>query len=1051
MTSSASDSAYARLAEPVRRWIHGQGWEGLHDVQARSVEPILAADPDVLITASTAGGKTEAAFLPVLSHLVERRESGTAPGGVEVLYLSPLKALINDQLRRLEPLGEELGIPVHPWHGDVPAARRKKVWRDRAGVLLITPESVEGILCHRGERAKSLLGDLRFIVVDELHAFPGSARGAQLSALMHRVDLLARRRVPRIGLSATVGKLDAAAEFLRPGRGGRVHVVESTVDGRDRRTRIHGHLTTRGAGGSSAVARRLHTRFRGTTNLVFANARSDVEYYADRLRQECERTGTPNEFFAHHGSLSKVEREDVEERLRSTDLPATAVCTSTLEMGVDIGQVREVAQVGPPPSVAALRQRWGRAGRRPGDRSVLRTYVAENELADDPEPVDELRPQLVQTAAMLRLIRVHDWCEPPEHGGLHLSTVVQQVLSLTAQFGGVRPEQAESALCSRGPFRRVDGETFHRLLEALHDADMLMTAGDGTLLPGGRGEREIEHYSFLAAFDTPATYRVVAGGQEIGSVDAGSPLVPDSNLVLAGRRWRVVAVYPGESVVEVVPDSRGSVANFPPTGAARVHDRVREEMLEVYRGTDDGIADLLDDRARDLLDTARRAFDRLGLRDTDLIPRGNSTLVLPWRGDRMLDTLLVALHQRGLRAGREGPALRVSAPLPQVEDALAALAHAPAPDPVDLAATVAAKAEEKWDEVLSPRLLDQAYAARALDVDAVWSWLRTRTPAPRPVSTGSAVARPVDEPAAVITLPGAGAIPSGTGYAVVDVETTGLAPSSGHRIVEIAVVRCRADGTVEDEWHTLLDPERHPGPARVHGLRPPDLAGAPRFADIAGDLADRLSGRIVAAHNASFDLRFLTAEFERTGHTPPDWPVLCTMRLLDRLPEVPGRTGRRLPDACAAYGVPLRDAHSAAGDARATAGLLAAQLAAAGRADPVGLGVRPAALPGAWAPAAPSGRVLHRSGAGPAADARTGAGVWPDAATTAYAEAVARALDDGEVTSAETDQLIEVARLWAVGDDVVATVHDRLTAGRPLSTESRRHLDVVSRSRVLAA
>jgi ATP-dependent helicase Lhr and Lhr-like helicase len=1036
MTSSTSETAYERLAEPVRRWIHGQGWTSLHDVQARAVEPILAADSDVLITASTAGGKTEAAFLPVFSHLVERRLDGGAPAGVEVLYLSPLKALINDQLRRLEPLGETLGIPVHPWHGDVPAGRRNKVWRDRAGVLLITPESVEGILCHRGERARALLADLRFVVVDELHAFPGSGRGAQLAALLHRVDLLARRRVPRIGLSATVGKLDDAAEFLRPGRGGQVQVVESAADGRVRRTRVYGHLTTRYAGGSSAVATALHARFRGSTNLVFANARGAVEYYADRLREECDRRRIPNEFFAHHGSLSKAEREDVEERLRSGDLPGTAVCTSTLEMGIDIGQVKEVAQIGPPPSVAALRQRWGRSGRRPGDPSILRTYVAEPELSTDPEPVDELRPQLVQAAAMMRLVRVHDWCEPPEHGGLHLSTLVQQVLSMTAQFGGVRREQAESALCSRGPFRRVDAETFGRLIDAMHDSDLLMTGGDGSLLPGLRGEREIEHYSFLAAFDTPATYRVVAAGHEIGVVDAASPLVPDSGLVLAGRRWRVIAVYPAEFVVEVVGDSRGAVPNFPSTGAARVHDRVRAEMLEVYRGEDEGVADLLDDGARDLLAAARSAFDRLGLGATDLVPRGPATLILPWRGDRMLDTLLVALHHQGLRAEREGPALRVTAPVPQVQDALDALASSAPPDPVDLAASVPVKTEEKWDEVLSPRLLDQAYAARALDVDAVWSWLRSRTPVrARPTAPA---------PPAALPIPLPGAIPAGTGYAVVDVETTGLAPGSGHRIVEIAVVRCGPDGAVEDVWHTLLDPQRHPGPARVHGLRADDLAGAPRFADIAGDLAQRLSGRIVAAHNARFDLRFLTAEFERAGVTPPAWPTLCTMSLLDRLPPVEGRTGRRLVDACAAYGIELHDAHSADGDARATAALLAAQLRAAGHDDPVELGVRPVSLPEPWCPVAPTGRVLHRRTAAPE---RIPAPAWPDAPTTAYAEAVLRALEDGEVTSAETDQLIEVARTWGIDGHRATVVHDQLTAHRELSPESRRHLDVVTRSR----
>ena len=468
---SPSDSAFERLARPVQKWVHAQGWKNLQDAQARAVEPILAAKPDVLITASTAGGKTEAAFLPILSALVESRERGERPNGVEVLAISPLKALINDQTSRLEEMCADLDVPVHAWHGDVTASRKKRVWRDRAGILFITPESVEGLLCLRGENVKDLLGALRYVVVDELHAFPGSARGAQLASLLHRVDLLARRRVPRIGLSATMGDLAIGAEFLRPGRGDRVEIIEGAEQKRPKSTVVRGHIASRETGGLSAVANRVYRTLRGRTNLVFANTRREVEQYADRLRQECERVRVPNEFFAHHGSLAKAEREDVEDRLKSAE-PATAICTSTLEMGINIGQVEEVAQIRCPPSVAALRQRWGRSGRRPGERSVLRTYVSEEALTADTAPHEAIRADLVQASAMMQLVLEHGWCEPPETGGLHLSTLVQQVLSLTAQHGGVYPHQAESVLCSQGPFA-VDSDTFEQLVSAMHDADLL--------------------------------------------------------------------------------------------------------------------------------------------------------------------------------------------------------------------------------------------------------------------------------------------------------------------------------------------------------------------------------------------------------------------------------------------------------------------------------------------------------------------------------------------------------------------------------------------------
>lgn len=1037
MTSSLSDSAFERLARPVQKWVHSKGWTSLQDAQARAVDPILAGDSDVLITASTAGGKTEAAFLPVLSALVATRERGESPAGIEVLAISPLKALINDQAGRLEQMCADLDIPVHAWHGDVPASRKKKVWRDRAGVLFITPESVEGLLSRRGDAVRGLFGALRYIVVDELHAFPGSARGAQLASLLHRLDLITRRRTPRIGLSATMGDLAIGAEFLRPGRGERVVKIEAKGDRRERVTVLRGHRSNRETGGLSTVANLLYRSLRGHTNLVFANQRTEVEKLADRLRRECERVRVPNEFFAHHGSLAKAEREDVEDRLKSHE-PATAICTSTLEMGIDIGQVREVAQVRCPPSVAALRQRWGRSGRRPGERSVLRTYISEPDLEPSTAPHEALRAEMVQTTAMLELIRVHDWCEPPETGGLHLSTLVQQVLSLTAQHGGVYRHQAQSVLCSHGPFA-VDDRTFGQLLAAMHDADLLMSSSDGLLLPGGRGEREIEDWSFFAAFESPEVYRVLAQGREIGSIDAGSSVIPGSGLVLAGRRWRVIAVHPRSSEVEVVADVTGNAPEFPSTGAARVHDRVRAMMEELYVG--EVVPPYLDEKAQILLAEGRSMFAQLELHRRDVVGWGRESVIFPWRGDRVLETLRVALHHAGVEADREGPAIVADAPEDLVRRVLDGLAATAPPDPLDLAATVPDKREEKWDDVLSPALLDQAYAARALDVGGAWEWLRSRGTRsladPSPGGTVPVLGTP--SPLAHGPEVELGATP----FAVVDVETTGLAVGHGHRIVEIAIVTCRPDGGVEDFWHTLLDPGRDVGPTRVHGLEMVDVVGAPTFADVAGDVAARLGGRVVVAHNAPFDLGFLRAEFDRVGHPLPRVPILCTMALADRTAP---QAGRSLASACTAHGVQLEYAHSAREDALATAELFRAQLALLQADGFTDLGVSTRHLPTQWPEIAPSGRALPRTriAARPVAATPT----MTSAGETAYAEALTWALEDGEITSIELDHLVGVARMWELHD--LAGVHARVIGDRELAAETRRQLDIVTRTHRLA-
>lgn len=1035
MTSSASDAAYALLAPPVQKWVHDQGWKTLSDAQIGAIEPVLANERDVLITAATAGGKTEAAFLPILSHVLERRGRGEDEPGVDVLYISPLKALINDQCRRLEEMCENLDIPVHPWHGDVAASRKKKVWRDRSGVLLITPESIEGLLCNHGARAADLLHGLRYVVVDELHAFPGGPRGAQLASLLHRIDLVARRHVPRVGLSATLGQVDLAADFLRPGRPDHVVVVEAASDGRDRRTSLRGYTMTRQGGGPTEVVDRLWQTLRGQTNLVFANTRRDIETYADRLRHECERRRLPNEFFAHHGSLSKAEREDVEDRLKSADQPATAVCTSTLEMGIDIGRVKEVAQVGCPPSVAALRQRWGRSGRRPGEPSILRSYVTEVGLEPTTTPQDAVRWHLVQAVAMLELVRVDDWCEDPEHGGLHLSTLVQQVLSLSAQHGGVHPAEAESALCRHGPFR-VDSDTFSRLVEAMHDGELLMRSSDGLLLPGRRGERVIEHFSFFAAFESPEVLRVVAsGGREIGSIGAGRPIYAGQHLLLAGRRWRVVAVHLDAKVVEVVEGPQGKAPTFDARGSLRVHDRVREKMEELYLG--DLVPAYLDEGAARLMSEGRTMFAQLRLHERDLVARGGETVVFPWRGDKVLDTLVVALHQKGIEAEREGPALVVERGIDVVRRALDDLVARAVPNPLDLAATVVQKEEEKWDHVLSDQLLDQAYAARALDVAGAWNWLRSRGQRSRAAPAATASVPTLAVPVAVDPPTGPRVALGSTPFAVIDVETTGLSAARGHRIVEIAVVTCRADGSVEDFWHTLLDPAVDVGPSRVHGLVVSDVMGAPSFADVAGDVAARLEGRVVVAHNAPFDLSFLRAEFARARHPMPDWPVLCSMSLVST-------GGRSLAAACAAVDIELENAHSAREDALATAALFARQLSTSAAVSFEELGVSTVHLPARWRVPSPSGRAMPRTRPSPRLP--DSAPIWSSAGETAYAEAVHRAVEDGEVTGAEIDHLLSVARTWSLNQDQVATAHRELLTARPVPTEARRRLSVVERT-----
>ena len=443
---------FTLLHPGVQRWIWDHEWRSLRPTQLLAVAPILAADRDVLISASTASGKTEAAWLPILSRLAFDAEQSGHPPGFEAIYISPLKALINDQAGRLTELAGYVDLPVTRRHGDVTGAERDRTTKTPAGLLLITPESLEALFVTRGHEIPRMFGSVRYVVIDELHSFMGGERGVQVQSLLHRLENATGRQPVRIGLSATISDLDTAADFLRPGGGRQVAILTGEGEAQaEIRIQVRGYLDANpnGTGGTLegteemlparetsldhpesslvglrepasdlAITAHLYQTLRGNDNLVFGNAKAVVEKFSDRLRRRSEHERVPNEFFAHHGNLARELREEVEERLRNPELPTTAVCTSTLELGIDIGAVDAIAQLRAPYSVSALRQRLGRSGRR-GNPAVLRVYVPEVDIDSQSSIGARLRVDTVQTISVIELL-IEKWYEPPGTRGLHL-------------------------------------------------------------------------------------------------------------------------------------------------------------------------------------------------------------------------------------------------------------------------------------------------------------------------------------------------------------------------------------------------------------------------------------------------------------------------------------------------------------------------------------------------------------------------------------------------------------------------------------------------------
>lgn len=723
---------HEKLDHRIQRWIFKQNWTGLREIQCLAIEPILSEKTDVLISASTAAGKTEAFFLPALSAIAPRET------GVGILYISPLKALINDQDRRLESLSDLLEIPVTPWHGDSSQSRKKKLKASPSGVVLITPESLESLLIRDSGWIKAAFSNLKYIVIDEFHAFIGSERGHHLLSLLHRLEHLLGRLetpIPRVALSATLGELEKVPLSLRPNRSLPCKIIKDIHSTSTLKVQVKGYVNPANLEAESSndaeytICQDLFKFCRGGNHLVFANSRSRTENIAATLSDFCEEKIVPNEFFPHHGSLSKDLRESLEKRLQQEHYPTTAICTMTLELGIDIGKVNSVIQVTAPHSISSLRQRMGRSGRR-GGASILRMLVAEAELTKDSSVIDKLRLELIQSLAMIRLLIGSNWYEPADTSLYHFSTLLHQVLAVTAQWGGIRAEQLFSLLCKDGPFQNVSVENFKILLVHMGKTELITQLGSGELVLGLLGEKLTNHYSFYAVFKTPEEFRIICGTKSLGALPVDSLVLEGQHIVFGGKRWKVNDIDSEKRVIYVEHAKGGKPPKFGGTGL-NIHDVVRQEMFQILKDGDYRISvgdlkvDFADSAARELFNESVRYFEDAQLSREPLLQVGNITYIFPWLGDKVVNTIVALLIQHGFEAGAYTGVIEVEkASLESVRSTLLKLASTELPTETELAQQVLEKRIDKFDEFLPESILSVGYGAKAFDLSLAVEFLK---------------------------------------------------------------------------------------------------------------------------------------------------------------------------------------------------------------------------------------------------------------------------------------------------------------------------------------
>ena len=738
--------AFDRYAPFVQEYIYQNHWENLRSIQVAAADAIFNTDENVLLTASTASGKTEAAFFPIITLFSE-----DMPSSVGCIYIGPLKALINDQFSRLNDLCAEADIPVWHWHGDVAQSHKAKLMRHPSGILQITPESLEALLLHKHAAIAKLFGDLRFVVIDEVHSLLRGDRGGQTLCLIERLSRIAGVNPRRIGLSATIGDPEGTGEFLSLGTGRKTIIPKiDAKGGKWRLSMEHFYVKDAQAAEDKQIPGALpvleektddapanadpgigyifeHTR--GKKCLVFVNSREECEMVTTTLRHYCELNHEPDRFLVHHGNLSASYRETAEGIMKDDSQYMTTVTTATLELGIDIGRLERAFQIDAPWTVSSFLQRMGRTGRRelpPEMWFVIRE--------DEPE-VRAMLPttipwKLLQGIALVQLYLEERWVEPPRLDRLPFSLLYHQTMSTLASCGELSPRALADRVLRLHYFHRITQEDYRVLLRHLIATDHIQQTEQGGLIVGLAGERVINSFKFYGVFQESEEYTVRSESQELGTVVSPPPV--GEKLAIAGHVWQVLDVDHKRRLI-YCRQVKGSVPAYFGQCPGDLHTKILTRMRRVLQ--EDRQYPYLMKNAVARLEQARFTAAHSGAAEKPLINLGgNMWCLLPWVGTYTFLTMerflkIKCADRLGLRNLDSARPFFIQFTMKADEETffrvLAEEIRKPI-DPMELVYPKELPLFDKYDEYLPEELVKKGFAFGVLDVDGlrekVLSW-----------------------------------------------------------------------------------------------------------------------------------------------------------------------------------------------------------------------------------------------------------------------------------------------------------------------------------------
>ena len=738
--------AFDRYAPFVQEYIYRNHWENLRAIQVAAADAIFNTDDNVLLTASTASGKTEAAFFPIITLFSE-----DMPASIGCIYIGPLKALINDQFLRLNELCDEAGIPVWHWHGDVARSHKEKLMKHPSGILQITPESLEAMLLHKHAAIPKLFGDLRFVVIDEVHSLLRGDRGGQTLCLIERLSRLAGVNPRRIGLSATIGDPEGTGAFLSMGTGRKTiipkieakgmkwrlsmeHFFVKDVQAGEDRTDIEAlpvleEKTDDAPENADPGIGYIFEHTRGKKCLVFVNSREECETVTTTLRGYCERLHEPDRFLIHHGNLSASFRETAEGIMKDDSQYMTTVTTATLELGIDIGRLERAFQIDAPWTVSSFLQRMGRTGRREAPPEMW--FVIRE---DEPE-IRAMLPatvpwKLLQGIALVQLYLEERWVEPPRLDRLPFSLLYHQTMATLASCGELSPGALADRVLRLSYFHRINREDYRILLRHLIETDHIQKTEQGGLIVGLAGERVVNSFKFYGVFQENEEYTVRNESQELGTVVLPPPV--GEKLAIAGHVWRVLDVDVKRHLV-YCEQVKGSIPAYFGQCPGDLHTKILQRMRQVLR--EERSYPYLMKNAIARLEQARFTADRSGVAEKPLICLGGTMwCLLPWIGtypflalERFLK--IKCADKLGLRNLDSARPYYMQFTMKADEETFFRVLEEEIRKPIDPMELIYPKELplfDKYDEYLPAELLRKGFALGVLDIEgmrrAVLSW-----------------------------------------------------------------------------------------------------------------------------------------------------------------------------------------------------------------------------------------------------------------------------------------------------------------------------------------